>query len=96
MSPRYNVDYDDSRIFVDQNKLRTQIQNLMEHIRSTITYSSDDNLDEEVAAAKVFIEKEHNAVFLGYDAARMCGYGFPATVAFDTQSDFVMFMLRWS
>lgn len=97
MSPRYFIDHDDSRIFVDQDKLKKQIHNILDHIKSTISYSSTDSIeqiDEVVVATRKFIEDEHNAVFLGSAYSKFPS--LPNVLVFDTQSDFVMFMLRWS
>lgn len=96
MSSRYFIDHDDSRIFVKHDNLKKQIQNVIEHVKSTISYSSiDDDIDEVVYATRKFVEDEHNAVFLGSGYSKFTG-NLPNVLVFDTQTDFIMFMLRWS
>jgi hypothetical protein len=95
MSPRYFIDYDDSRVFVSSNKLNQQIFNLIKHVKECYDIPSK-NLDLVSYTVKQLVEKEHNAVILGDNVIRIGKVGLQSAFVFDTMSDFTMFMLKWS
>jgi hypothetical protein len=95
MSPRYFIDYDDSRVFVSFDKLDQQILNLIKHVKECYNIPSQ-NLDLVSYTVKQLVEKEHNAVIIGGNVIRIGKVGLQSAFVFDTMSDFTMFMLRWS